>query len=209
MRAGKGGIIINVFEEVKERLSLKQVVEYYGYKVDRKGWFLCPFHSDTHPSCSINPRKGYFNCFVCDAGGDLITFTAKLFGLKNYDACKKLNEDFALGLDIEGQEKRDLFEINRQRKKRLQEKRKRENLEKLIRRTGLVLASYHAYLWQGKQLYIHDKERRERAFMYLSQAEYMLEEYDKDPEQYSRKNMREVRRIEARLSEWHNERQRA
>ncbi len=200
---------MNVFEEVKEKLSLRQVVEYYGYKVDRKGWFICPFHSDTHPSCSINPNKDYFNCFVCDAGGDLITFTAKLFELRNYDACKKLNEDFRLGLDIEGQENKNLFEIDRQRRKRLQKKKDRENLEKLIRHTGLILASYHAYLWQGKQLHNDDKKRRERSCMHLSQAEYMLETYDKDPEKFSRKNMREVRRIEARLSSWNNERQRA
>ncbi|MGN0464927.1 MAG: CHC2 zinc finger domain-containing protein [Lachnospiraceae bacterium] len=196
---------MNVFEEVKERLTLRQVVEYYGCKVDRKGWFICPFHPDTHPSCSINPYKDYFNCFVCDAGGDLITFTARLFGLKNYDACKKLNEDFSLGLDIEGQEKKDLFEIDRQKRKRLQEKRERENLEKLILHTGLVLAKYHAYLWQGKQLYRENPKRLERAFIYLSQAEYMLEEYDKEPEQFSRKNIGEVRRIEKRVRCWDNE----
>ena len=139
----------------------------------------------------------------------MITFTARLFGLRNYDACKKLNYDFGLGLDIDGQEKKDLFEMDKQRRKRMQEKKNRENLEKLIFHTGLVLAKYHAYLWQGMNLYMDDDKRRERSCLYLTGAEYMIEEYDKNPEQYSRKNMREVRKIEARLSSWNNERKRA
>ena len=30
---------------------------------------ICPFHDDTNPSMSINPRKGYYKCFTCGASG--------------------------------------------------------------------------------------------------------------------------------------------
>jgi len=35
---------------------------------------LCPFHSDSHPSLKVNDSKGMYKCFVCDEGGDAITF---------------------------------------------------------------------------------------------------------------------------------------
>jgi len=35
---------------------------------------LCPFHSDSHPSLKVNDTKGMYKCFVCDEGGDAITF---------------------------------------------------------------------------------------------------------------------------------------
>ena len=83
---------MSIFEEVKSQLNIRQVIEHYGYKVNRAKQFVCPFHNDHKPSASI--KNDYFNCFVCGAGGDLITFTAKLFGLNNINACKKLDEDF-------------------------------------------------------------------------------------------------------------------
>lgn len=42
---------------------------------------LCPFHHDTHPSCSINLSKGVFKCFSCDAKGDLYGFLAASSGV--------------------------------------------------------------------------------------------------------------------------------
>ena len=79
---------MSIFEEVKHRLNIRQVVEFYGFKVNRANQFICPFHNDHKPSASI--KNDYFNCFVCGAGGDLITFTAKLHGLSNIDACTRL-----------------------------------------------------------------------------------------------------------------------
>lgn len=40
----------------------------------RKGEFrmLCPIHVDTHPSCDVELKTGYWNCFSCKGAGDLI-----------------------------------------------------------------------------------------------------------------------------------------
>lgn len=35
---------------------------------------LCPFHDDHSPSMYVVPHKQIYNCFVCGAGGDAITF---------------------------------------------------------------------------------------------------------------------------------------
>ena len=95
---------MSIFEDVKRQLNIRQVVEFYGFKVNRAGQFICPFHNDHKPSASI--KNDYFHCFVCGAGGDLITFTAKYLGLSNFDACKELVKEFNLNIDISTPEER-------------------------------------------------------------------------------------------------------
>jgi DNA primase len=47
-------------------VSLKRVGRTY------KG--LCPFHSEKTPSFHVDPEKGFFHCFGCNAGGDVFKF---------------------------------------------------------------------------------------------------------------------------------------
>ena len=35
---------------------------------------LCPFHDDSNPSFSVNLENGRFNCFSCEAKGDVFSF---------------------------------------------------------------------------------------------------------------------------------------
>ena len=195
----------NIFTEVKQRLNIRQVVEFYGYKVNRNGQFICAFHNDHKPSASI--KNDYFNCFVCGAGGDLITFTAKLHGLTNIDACKKLVNDVGLNIATEPQTQADRLKADRERAKRQAELKRQKEIENLIQHTGLVLASYHCYLWQGLQLYPYGHIRHIRALQELTQAQYYLECYDNSPEEYSLKFRKQVEHIERRVHQWHNEEQ--
>ena len=197
---------MSIFEDVKQQLNIRQVIEFYGCKVNRAGQFICPFHNDHKPSASI--KKDYFNCFVCGAGGDLITFTAKLHGLSNINACKKLVSDFKLNISTEPQTQVDKLKADRERAKRQAELKRQKEIENLIQHTGLVLASYHCYLWQGKQLYPYGHIRHIRALQELTQAQYYLECYDNNPEEYSLKFRKQVEQIERRVHQWHNEEQR-
>ena len=52
----------------------------------------CPFHSDTHPSASINTYKDLFHCWVCDIGYNEEQFIARINGISNTDAVKLLNK---------------------------------------------------------------------------------------------------------------------
>ena len=137
---------MSIFEEVKQRLNIRQVVEFYGYKVNRNGQFICAFHNDHKPSASI--KNDYFNCFVCGAGGDLITFTAKLHGLSNIDACKKLDQDFHLGLSQQPVSHIDRLKADRERAKRQSELKRQREEEELIQHIGNVLADYQPYYQQ-------------------------------------------------------------
>ena len=197
---------MSIFDEVKEQLNIRQVVEFYGFNVNRAGQFICPFHNDHKPSASI--KKDYFNCFVCGAGGDLITFTAKLHGLSNINACKKLVSDFGLNMATEPQTQVDKLKADRERAKRQAELKRQKEIENLIQHTGLVLASYHCYLWQGLQLYPYGHIRHIRALQELTQATYYLDCYDDNPKEFSIAFRKQVEHIERRLHQWHNEEQR-
>ncbi len=35
---------------------------------------LCPFHQEKTPSFNVNPDKGFFKCFGCGVGGDVVKF---------------------------------------------------------------------------------------------------------------------------------------
>ena len=197
---------MSIFEDVKRQLNIRQVVEFYGFKVNRANQFICPFHNDHKPSASI--KNDYFNCFVCGAGGDLITFTAKLHGLSNIDACKKLDQDFHLGLSQQPMSHIDRLKADREKVKRQSELKRQQEEERLIQHTGNVLADYHRYLWQGIHLYHYDNIRHIRALQELTQATYYLECYDDNPIAFSIAFRKQVDQIERRLHQWHNEEQR-
>ena len=197
----------NIFEQVKDALNIRQVVEFYGTKVNRNGLFTCPFHNDHKPSASI--KNDYFNCFVCGVGGDCVTYTAKLFCLSNIDACKKLNDDFNLGLSFgydKEHKKTSRLRADRERQKRLNKNKERDELKNLIRHTGVVLADYHCYLWQGIHLYPLEDKRHIRGIQRLTEAQYYLECYDIAPETYSVEHRKGVKEIEKRLYRWNHER---
>ena len=88
----------DVFQECRERISAQDAARYYGLTFDRKGWALCPFHHDKHPSMSF--RDGRFRCWACNVSGDAIDFTGRLLGLAPMAAVERLNTDFSLSLPL-------------------------------------------------------------------------------------------------------------
>ena len=88
---------MNQFESVKAAVPLRQAAETYGLSVSRNGMTCCPFHEDRHPSLKLN--EDYFFCFGCGASGDVIDFTARLFGISLKDAAEKLAADFGISAD--------------------------------------------------------------------------------------------------------------
>ena len=85
---------MRVFETIKAAVTPMQAAEHYGLRVLPNGMTCCPFHKDRHPSMKLN--KDYFFCFGCGASGDVIDFTARLFGISLKDAAEKLAADFSI-----------------------------------------------------------------------------------------------------------------
>lgn len=84
---------MNVFEAVKQSVTTRQAAELYGINVNRAGKANCPFHNDRTPSMKVDKR---FHCFGCGADGDVIDFTAQLYGLDAKSAAEKLAADFQI-----------------------------------------------------------------------------------------------------------------
>ena len=133
---------MNIGDEIKSRLTMKEVVEKYGFHVNsRTNTMLCPFHDDHHSSLHIySGKRGYF-CFSCQSGGSVIDFVMKYFNLSFTDACKKLNDDFRLGLpigeELSEKQKREAAEAVRKRQEELRQKEKKEQQ---------LFTAYHAAL---------------------------------------------------------------
>jgi DNA primase catalytic core len=51
---------------------------------------LCPFHSEKTPSFHVHPDRGFFKCFGCGVGGDVITFLQKLENVAFAEAVRTL-----------------------------------------------------------------------------------------------------------------------
>lgn len=53
---------------------------------------LCPFHDEKTPSFHVTPSRGYFHCFGCQVGGDVIAFVMKMDHLTFTETIEKLAE---------------------------------------------------------------------------------------------------------------------
>ena len=135
---------MNIFQEMKERVTARQVAERYGLKVSRNGMARCPFHNDKHPSMKID--RNYY-CFACGAKGDAVNYVAVLFGLSQLEAAKKINDDFSLNLSIgtSGANRNRKLEVKKKEKVLTKEERMQfvqKKIDKWVKDATNVLLRY-------------------------------------------------------------------
>ncbi|TIC83950.1 DNA primase [Nocardioides sp. GY 10127] len=90
--------------EVRERARIDDVVSQY-VTLKRAGGGslkgLCPFHDEKSPSFNVNPGRGFFHCFGCGEGGDVISFLMKIDGLSFAESVERLAEKSGITLERE------------------------------------------------------------------------------------------------------------
>jgi DNA primase len=81
---------------------------------------LCPFHAEKTPSFHVHPDRGFFKCFGCGVGGDVITFVQKLENAPFGDAVRLLAAKAGVELEPENpqaarvrSEREAIYEANR------------------------------------------------------------------------------------------------
>lgn len=121
-------------EKIKSMVTMPEMMEHYGFSLNRSGFCKCPFHSERSASFKAYSGNRGFYCFGCGAHGSVIDFVMLYFGLSFKDALDKINDDFSLGLPIgEKLDRIKQLEMNRQafmRKRAVEaEKAERERLE--------------------------------------------------------------------------------
>jgi DNA primase len=77
----------------------------------------CPFHEERTPSFSVSPEKGFYYCFGCQRGGDLISFVQETENVDFGGAVEWLADRFGVALEYE--ESSPQAEAKRARSKRL------------------------------------------------------------------------------------------
>ena len=146
---------MNIFQEMKERVTARQVAERYGLKVSRNGMARCPFHNDKHPSMKID--RNYY-CFACGAKGDAVNYVAVLFGLSQFEAAKKINDDFSLNLSIgtSGANRNRKLEVKKKEKVLTKEERMQfvqKKIEQWAKYASDVLLRYLRWMEFWKEFY--------------------------------------------------------
>ena len=88
---------------VKARSSIEDVVSEH-VTLRRSGARLvglCPFHDEKSPSFGINPAAGFYHCFGCGEGGDVISFVQKVEALSFSEAVERLAQKLGMELRYE------------------------------------------------------------------------------------------------------------
>lgn len=117
---------IDTVQTIKDRLTMLEVLERYGYEPNKKGFMCCPFHLEKTPSMRIYDKD--YHCFGCGEHGDVITFVQKLFNISFPDTLKKIDIDF--GLNLYGDKTFEELRKSHYRTKQLQAKMEREKAER-------------------------------------------------------------------------------
>ena len=88
--------------EVREKARIDDVVSTYVSLRNAGGGSLkglCPFHDEKSPSFHVTPSKGFYHCFGCQAGGDVINFLMEHDGLGFGEAVEQLAARFDVVLE--------------------------------------------------------------------------------------------------------------
>ena len=87
--------------EVREKARIDDVVSSYVTLRKAGGGSLkglCPFHDEKSPSFHVTPSRGFYHCFGCQAGGDVINFLMQIDGLSFGEAVERLADKYAIQL---------------------------------------------------------------------------------------------------------------
>jgi DNA primase len=90
--------------EVRERARIDDVVSSYVTLRSAGGGSmkgLCPFHDEKSASFHVTPSRGFYHCFGCQAGGDVIKFVMEMDGLGFTETVERLAEKVGVQLRYE------------------------------------------------------------------------------------------------------------
>jgi len=114
-------------EEIKDSVSMHEVVQQYGIHIDRKGFCKCPFHNEKTGSMKI--YKDSYHCFGCGANGDIFKFVQQIDNCDFKTAFISLGGTYETMSDnarIVANTKRERAKSERQRKEKAEEEFKQE-----------------------------------------------------------------------------------
>ena len=88
---------------VRQRARIEDIIGSYVMLKHAGGgtWKgLCPFHDEKTPSFTVSPARGFYYCFGCGEGGDVITFVQRHLNLAFVEAVQHLADQVGVQLRI-------------------------------------------------------------------------------------------------------------
>ena len=187
----------NLFETVKQSITIREAAERYGIEVKRGGMVCCPFHDDKNPSMKLN--KEYFYCFGCGATGDVIDLASRLYNLSPKEAAEKLAQDFGLIYDSQAPPRR------RYVRQKTEAQKFREDRQRCYR----VLSDYYYLLKKWENAYSPHTPEEEphplfvEAIQKKTYVEYLLDlflyENEEEQKAWIAEHTAEITHLERRL----------
>ena len=190
---------MTIFEQVKSELNMLDVAKFYGACVSH-GMCLCPFHNEKTPSMKIYENN--FHCFGCGEHGDMIDFTARLFGISSIEAVKRLNYDFGLHIEMDKHLSAEQVTEYQQRQA------ERLTYDQWEKSAWKAITDYSKLLIEWRQKYapktIDEKHHPlfVESLMNMDRTDYLFEEFLNSDKSGRLKLKQEVERIEQRLQQY-------
>lgn len=165
---------MNVFDSVKQAVTTKQAVVFYGFKPNHSDLICCPFHKDKTPSMKVDER--YF-CFGCGAKGDVIDFVSGIFQINCTESAIKLAEDFGISYQYQ----RSVNKTKRIKKKICQQPEisEEEKLKKRVTKAIGICSDYRMMLIELQKNFLPKTvdEKWDERFIYAGMKIPYLEYY--------------------------------
>lgn len=115
--------------ELKQSISMREVVESHGITVNNHGFCCCPFHKEKTASMKI--YKTSYNCFGCGANGDIFSF---VMGMEHCDfktAYKSLGGTYKQH-ENDYQRKKFAYQLAKRKETERRQKEKKQQLKAQI-----------------------------------------------------------------------------
>lgn len=151
-------------DEVKQLHNMRDVVEGYGFQVNRAGFIPCPFHKgDREPSMKI--YKDSYHCFGCGASGDIFSFVQQM------DHCDFKTAFYSLGGTYEKPTFQSKLSVYKAQKQSAQREKAKKKLKRRRELNNILIDVYRDYMNKSEpysdvwcdccnalqyQLYVHE-----------------------------------------------------
>ena len=93
-------------DEIRQSVSMQDVLMRYGLKTNRNGFMCCPFHNEKTGSFQVKQKT--FKCHGCNEHGGIFDFVMKMENISFKDAFLSLGGEY--------EQKQDTFAYQQKRK---------------------------------------------------------------------------------------------
>ncbi|MDE6182474.1 MAG: hypothetical protein K2F59_04645 [Eubacteriales bacterium] len=182
---------MNIFEKVKEEISMIDLINYLGIKTTKNNYIVCPFHKEKTASLKIYEKSYY--CFGCQSNGTVIDFIKNYMGLNTLESTEYLAKAFRVS--IKKMTIREQYAYEKAKK----EQRDNKRFDKWVKKAFDILLDYHRILYHNSFEYNLENELYVEAIHKLPLIQYYLEWLEDEAYEFYKINRKVVEKYARRV----------